>query len=83
MLVAFEMEHASDFQRHFPRAGRAPELEQDARPAFVLVFDGPVELPTTGGPRFGVRLPLTGVVCVLVGDTPNFYSGIDLNGFRP
>lgn len=72
--AAFEMPHARDYQRHLPRMLRSPELEVD-EPGFVVVFAGDVRAGAVG-PR-----PESGkYVCVLVGDTPNLYSGVDVTG---
>ncbi len=72
--AAFEMRAARDYQRHLPGMLRSPELEVDD-PAFVVVFAGDVSLPRVQ--------PASGegqIVCVLVGDTPNVYVGVDTSG---
>ncbi len=74
--AAFEMRHARDYQRHLPGMLRSPELEVDD-PAFVVIFVGEVSLPRIG--------PASGdgqIVCVLVGDTPNVYVGVDTTGLQ-
>lgn len=73
--AAFEMRHARDYQRHLPAMPRSPELEVDD-PGFVVIFTGDVQIGGAGGPA-----PTTGkYVCVLVGATPNLYSGVDVMG---
>jgi hypothetical protein len=73
--AAFEMRHARDYQRHLPGMLRSPELEVDD-PGFVVVLAGDVGVGGNGGPR-----PETGKsVCVLVGATPNLYTGVDVAG---
>jgi len=73
--AAFEMRHARDYQRHLPGMLRSPELEVDD-PGFVVVFAGEVRVGGNGGPP-----PETGKsVCVLVGETPNLYTGVDVAG---
>ena len=72
--AAFEMRAARDYQRHLPGMLRSPELEVDD-PAFVVIFAGDVSLPRIQ--------PASGdgqIVCVLVGDTPNVYVGVDTSG---
>jgi hypothetical protein len=86
---AFELAHASDFQRVFPAALRTPELERpDA--AFVVV-------PSAGrGQGIGGGAPPGGTpggsnegrsICVVVGSGPdaevNLYPDVDMTGFNP
>jgi hypothetical protein len=85
---AFEMPHARDYQRHFPAMLLAPELDVDD-PAFAVVFasDAP---PVVGGSApssatsdpNGSSNPNDRWVCILVGDTPNVYSNVDISGMR-
>ena len=88
VVAAFEVARASQVMGEvFPNAGRAPELDVDT-PAFVVVFDGPVDLgdlrrlaPVAPGqpgpPRFG-----DSVVCVLVDGQPSVYSDVGLRDWR-
>jgi hypothetical protein len=84
--AAFAMDHASSFWSHFPNALQAPELEVDT-PAYVVVFSGPVKLVIAGNPNGAggslQQATFDHVVCVLVGDTPNFYYNVDTTGFQP
>jgi hypothetical protein len=74
--AAFEMRHARDYQRHLPGMLRAPELEVED-PGFVVVFSGDVAIggvpPASGDGQ---------TVCILAGDTPNVYSGVDTTGLQ-
>lgn len=84
--AAFSMAHASDFWDHFPNALGAPELRSDL-PAYVVVFNGPVDLLLAGNPRGGTQSGLStrqfvDVVCVLVGGVPNFYVDVDTTGYH-
>jgi hypothetical protein len=85
---AFEMPRARDYQRHFPAMLLSPELDVD-EPAFVVVFAIGAELHVglSGPPgATGAATPSAGPnersVCILVGDTPNLYSNVDISGMR-
>lgn len=91
VLASFELPKAREFWNHFPNAGRAPELESDAR-AYVVAFSGPTDLVVAGAPPadgagaadVGASVVTrVGVVCVVVNGTPTYYSGIDYAGFAP
>ena len=74
--AAFEMRRARDYQLHIPRMLRSPELEVD-EPGFAVVFAGDVGI--------GGTPPASGdgqTVCILVGDVPNTYTGVDTTGLR-
>ena len=85
---AFEMTHARDYRRYLPNMGLAPELDVDD-PAFVVVFGAGVS-PNVGvlgapgastGPQTAPP-PSPRYVCILLADTPNLYSGVDITGLR-
>lgn len=85
---AFEMPRARDYQRHFPAMLLAPELDVDD-PGFVVVFASGAELLVglSGPPgATGEATPSAGPnersVCVLVGDTRNLYSNVDISGMQ-
>jgi hypothetical protein len=89
VIAAFPIRRARDFWKHFPAAGRAPELETDD-PAFVVVYDGLDPFPHTGGLRGpGETAPprqrRSGVtdLCVFVGGSTNVYSDVPTVGFSP
>jgi hypothetical protein len=85
---AFEMTHARDYQRYLPNMLLAPELDVDD-PGFVVVFGSGVT-PNVGllGAPGASRGPQTApppshrYVCIVVGDTPNLYSDVDIDGLR-
>ncbi len=81
---AFEMRHAREYSRHLPAMGRSPELEVDD-PAFALIFaPGEPRVPIGGAPGASPEPTQPGhrAVCVLVGDSPNLYTDVDITGFR-
>ncbi len=91
VLASFEMPKAREFWKHFPKAGRAPELELDAQ-AYVVAFSGATDLVVAGAPPadgagaadVGASVVTrVGVVCVVVNGMPTYYSGIDFAGFTP
>lgn len=89
-LAQFEMARASDYRKHLPRMGRSPELEHD-RPAFVVVFPGPIHVAHFGGvPPLDadgnvVEQPardprVWNVVCVVVNGSATIYTDVELTG---
>lgn len=84
--AAFAFEAASDYREHFPRMGRAPELEV-ADPAFAIVYDEDYVPAVFGGVAAGPAVPGTRHVCVYVGQPPNgthnVYGDVDITGMEP
>ena len=81
---AFEMRHARDYQRHLPAMGRSPELEVDDQ-AFALIFaPGDLRVGAGGAPGASPEPTQPGhrAVCVLVEDSPNLYTDVDITGFQ-
>lgn len=81
ILGMFAVDHASQVREHIPKMGISPELDESQESAFVVLFDGPVDLPFTGAPP-GPSGPASGVVCVVVGDQPNLYVNVDTTGWH-
>ena len=77
----FAVTHASEVREHIPNMLKSPELDDSNDPALVVLFDGPVDLPYTGGPP-GPAEPPTGVVCVVVGSDRFFYVNVDTTGWH-
>jgi hypothetical protein len=76
--AAFSIERGREFWRYFPAAGKAPELEADDRPMYVVVFDGDYRGPTLS---HKVR---QGVVCVVNADGDRtIYYDIPRTGYSP
>lgn len=81
--VSFAMTHARDFQAHYPHALKTPELNTD-EPAYVVDFDGSVNVRFTGNPRSEPRQgPYHNVVCVFAQGIPNWYYDVDKTGVHP
>ena len=80
--VAFEISQASDVWKYISVMGRAPELELDPAPAYVVVFgDGYIPRNVSGNGRRPAILD--GVVCVVQADGRlNLYFDVDLNGLQ-
>ena len=85
VVAAFSL-IASDYQRHFPRMGRSPELQVDEE-AFAVVFAEGYEPPIFGRIGDAPRQPGPHFVCVYVGVPPtgtyNVYAEVDITGMRP
>jgi hypothetical protein len=78
----FTVDHASQVRTHIPKMLISPEIDNSEAPALVVLFDGPVDLPYTGGPP-GPSGPPTGVVCVALPDDQFFYTDVDITGWYP
>jgi hypothetical protein len=82
----FDIGAAKDFWQIFPAALRAPELEEDAKPAHVIVFEGTVDLDAgnivvVGNAAKESSPVLHDVVCVTQSDgTVNIYSNVSRAG---
>lgn len=91
VLAAFALDAASEFSRHFPAAGFAPELQQ-SEPAFVVVFlgglPGPVNRVNPGVSSSEQQGTVQGNgICIWIGDPMGgqmyLYSDVDLAGMEP
>ena len=87
--AAFAIDRARDYREHLRLMGRSPELETD-EPAFVVIFEGPGDFvvqqapPGPGGvakPPAAPGSPSEWLVCVIVGTSPNVYTGVDIAGW--
>jgi hypothetical protein len=70
----FDLDHASNFWKHFPAALGAPEL-QNADPALVVVFRGDYTWFRTGQ-------VFQNVVCVYLDGQAHIYPGVNLGGMN-
>jgi len=91
------MTHARDYAKHLPHLGISPEFESDA-PAYVVVFEGNVEIAGVGAPlpidAAGNTIPqpegaangirgIADVICIVVDGEPNYYGPVDKTGMQP
>jgi hypothetical protein len=72
VLTSFNLDHGSNFWKHFPAAKGAPEL-QNSNPALVVVFKGDYIWFRTGQ-------VFQNVVCVSQNGQPHIYPNVDLTG---
>lgn len=82
VLGTFEVAHADEVRTHLPRMVPTPELDNSTAPAFVVMFSGPVELPSSdfvGGAR--PTNALNGVICIVANGVPEYYAGVDTRGW--
>jgi hypothetical protein len=80
----FDVPEARSIWSVFPAMLRAPELENDVRPAHVVVFEGVFDLAglVAGQPGSTGPTTVTGVVCVVQADgTLNLYTKVSRAGF--
>jgi hypothetical protein len=61
--------------------GSSPELERSAAPAYVVLFKGAIDLPTSHFVKPGSPPRYRGVVCVFVNNVPEYYSDVDTAGW--
>jgi hypothetical protein len=81
--AAFAMNHARDFQSHYPNALRTPELETDS-PAYVVDFEGGTVIPIMmSNPRAAKATSYQNVVCVFADGVPNWYFDVDKSAMHP
>jgi hypothetical protein len=77
----FRVPEGNDIWDHFPKMGRAPEMEGQTA-MFVAVYDGEVSGPFTGHPD-GSPGPVTDALCVVDGDAaPIIYVNVSREGMR-
>jgi len=80
--TAFAIDSAADIWNYLPAMGRAPELEEDSNPAFVVIFDGDYRAAWLDRNVLAERT-VTGVVCVLTSDgSVNIYYDVSRDGLR-
>jgi hypothetical protein len=91
IAASFDLAHARDFRAHFPAVkGLAyPELDNEDAPAFVAVFNGPLEItsmfttPADGTTGVQTAPVYASAVCVVVGNVINVYPDMNLTGLQP
>ena len=91
-LSTFSVVASRNIWAHLPKMGANPELRTDD-PAFVVVYDGPVDLMAAYAPPPMPRMGLSqtqvmettyeGVVCVVLNNQPIVYADVDLAGLAP
>ena len=80
----FDIPAARSVWTVFPAMLRAPELENDLRPAHVVVFEGVFDLAglVAAQPGTSGQAAATGVVCVVQADgTLNLYTKVSRAGY--
>lgn len=85
--TTFTIPAARDIWDYFPALGKSPELENDASPAFVVVFSGDYSRAIAGGPvgtsATREATVYQGVICVVQANgTPNIYTDVSREGYR-
>lgn len=78
--LAIDLPRTAAYRAHRPKAPDLPELDAaDDGPAFMAVFDGPLEIPFVGTTGFVPRT-YSGALCVLVDGAPNIHAELDATG---
>jgi hypothetical protein len=86
LLGMFAVDHASQVRAHIPRMGISPELDTSDAPAFAVQVDG--QIPANKMPMMlgapGAQPPsvYVGVMCVVAGSDPTWYTGVDTTGWH-
>ncbi len=80
----FDIPRAQDVWTVFPAMLRAPELEEDASPAHVVVFRGEFDLNGMVAIQAEDQVPtLQGVICVVQSDgAVNLYDSVSMAGAK-
>ena len=81
VLGTFEVAQANQVRAHIPRMGAAPELDISSAPAYVVLFRGPIELPTSHFVKPAMPPSYSGVICVFVNSVPEYYTDVDTTGW--
>ena len=64
VATSFEIPAARDIWKYLPAMGKAPELEEDDRPAFVVIFEGGYQAAWVDGPTLREQT-VSDVICVV------------------
>lgn len=82
VAAAFEIDAARDIWDYLPAMGRAPELEEDGDPAYVVIFDGDYRAAWVDRTTLAEQT-VSGVVCVLTrSGSVNVYYDVSRDGLR-
>jgi hypothetical protein len=82
--AAFEVRDAARVRgEHLPGMLPAPEIDTSHSPAYVVLFDGPVRLPTAAFMEPTVDVEYGNVVCVLVDGRAEYYVDVNTAGWSP
>lgn len=75
VAASFEIPAARDIWKYLPAMGRAPELEEDDKPAFVVIFEGGYQAAWVDGQTLREQT-VTDVICVVTerGSTNVYYD---------
>lgn len=78
----FEIPAARDIWKYLPAMGRAPELEEDDKPAFVVIFEGDYQAAWVDGPTLREQT-VSDVICVLTDSgSTNVYYDVSRQGLN-
>lgn len=82
VAASFEMPAAKDIWKFLPAMGMAPELAEDDRPAFVVIFEGEYRAAWVAGTTLREHT-VTNVVCVLTeSGSTNIYYDVSRQGLN-
>lgn len=82
VAASFEIPAARDIWKYLPAMGKAPELEEDAKPAFVVIFEGDYRAAWVDGPTLREQT-VTDVICVVTeSGSTNVYYDVSREGLN-
>jgi hypothetical protein len=83
VATSFEIPAARDIWKYLPAMGKAPELEEDDRPAFVVIFEGEYHAAWVNGPTLREQT-VSDVICVVTeSGSINIYYDVSRQGLNP
>lgn len=82
VAASFEIPAARDIWKYLPAMGRAPELEEDDKPAFVVIFEGGYQAAWVDGQTLREQT-VTDVICVVTeSGSTNVYYDVSRQGLN-
>lgn len=82
VAASFEIPAARDIWKYLPAMGKAPELEEDDRPAFVVIFEGDYQAAWVDGPTLREQT-VRDVICVVAeSGSINIYYDVSRQGLN-
>lgn len=82
VATSFEIPAARDIWKYLPAMGKAPELEEDDRSAFVVLFEGDYRAAWVDGPTLREQT-VSDVVCVVTeSGSTNIYYDVSRQGLN-
>lgn len=83
VAASFEIPAARDIWKFVPAMGMAPELAEDDRPAFVVIFEGNYRAAWVDGPTLREQTVSNAICVVTQSGSTNIYYDVSRAGLMP